>query len=248
VPNTVLTPSASGQTGVASGSQLVSQVARVVGGESEASIRVYAKDCINRVRIELNHHEFAFMKRTDAPITLVNGTKTYSLEAAFIKPAYARLIALDSTPYTDLDYYDEQSFAHLQPQQPDSRDLPLCYTLRNAFADGLITLFPTPGTTAASDYRLEVEYFARIPVITDDVNGPNMPEEVQNVLIIGGQAYLLREQQKESPACLQAFADFQRVKNLLITHARRFSEEKVRFRLGRERPRTWLGRTWNWPS
>lgn len=235
MPNTVLIPSASGQTGVTSGSRLVSQVARIAGGESEAEMRAFAVDCINRVRIELNHHEFAFMKRTDAPITLVNGTDTYSLEATFIKPAYARLITSDGMPYSDLKYYDEQSFAHLFPSQQNNRGLPTIYTLRNDFQDGLVTLYPIPDSGTASSKRLEMEYFARIPVITDDVNGPNLPEEVENVLVIGGQAYLMREQHKESPVTVQAFADYQRVKNLLITHVRRFSEERLRFHIGTER-------------
>lgn len=232
MPNTVLIPSGSGQTGVSIGSRLVSQVARIVGGESEPQVRVFAVDCINRVRIELNQHEFVFMKRTDAPITLINGTDTYSLESTFIKPAYARLITDDGMPYSDLEYYDEQRFAHLQTSQQDHRGLPTIYVLRNAFQDGLVTLYPIPDSSTASTKRLEVEYFARIPVITDDASGPNLPEEVENVLVIGGQAYLMREQHKESPATVQAFVDFQRVKNLLITHARRFSAEKPKFRIG----------------
>jgi hypothetical protein len=228
---TVLTASASGQTGIVSGSNLVTQVARMVGGESEGAIRAQALDCINRVRIELNQHDLGFMKTTDGAITLVDGTATYALESTFRKPVYASLVDASGTRTFDLDYYNDAIALHDQPDM-SATGRPQFYMLRNDFQDGLITLYPTPDATAASDDRLVVEYYARIEGIADSTDPVNLPEEVTNCLVVGGQAYMLRERDKVSPALGMAFADYQRIKALLMVDDRRIADERVRFRLG----------------
>lgn len=230
----VLTTTGSGQAGVSSGSDIISQVARIVGGEGEILIRQQAADCVNRVRIELNQYEFAFTKTTAPTVTLVNGTDTYALPTAFNRPSYARLIDAQGNPYRTLDYYDEHSYAHINQTQQNVTGLPLLYTLRNSFGDGLITLFPIPDSVAAANYRLVDEYYARIGAIADTPDPVNLPEECTNTLVVGGQAYLLREREKQSPVTAQAFTDYQRAKFLLVTWDRRFSEESGKFRL---RPR-----------
>jgi len=226
----VLTSSTSGQASVALGAKLVTQIARIVGGESENEIRAQALDCLNRVRIELNQHDWRFVKTTQSPITLSNGTATYSLDAAFRKPGYARLINTSAQAYKYLEYEDDVVFARRVEQQTESGE-PSWYTLRNDYEDGLISLYPIPNLSAATDYRLEVEYYARIAGFADDIeSGQALPEEVTNTLIIGGQAYILRERLKDSPIGMQAFADYQRCKTLLTTHDRRFTEARSRFR------------------
>jgi hypothetical protein len=223
------------QAGVGTGAALVTQIARICGGESENEIRSQALDCLNRVRRELNQHDWRFMKTTDDPITLVNGTATYALQSTFRKPSFAVLIDIDAQPRYTLDYLDDETGAHTDPDKT-STGLPVFYLLRNDYQDGLVTLYPTPDDSTATDFRLVVEYYARIGAFADSNESEVfVPEELANILIVGGQAYMLRERDKNSPAALQAFADYQRMKKLLLTDDRRVMDEKARFRLGTRR-------------
>src|SRR5882672_5159551 len=232
----VLTPTGSGQAGVTNGSDIVSQVARIAGGEGEMLLRQQALDCINRVRIELNQHELTFTKTTDATITLVIGQATYALSTQFNKPSYCITIDATGDRHQVLDFYDDQYFSHLTPSRSSQSGEPRIYALRNSFGDGFITVYPTPDSGTASTYRLVVEYFARIGAISDSPDPINLPEECTNVLVVGGQSYMLRERDKSSPVTVQAFADYQRTKNLLITWNRRYSEENMRMKIRPYRP------------
>lgn len=237
MPNAiVLTPTGSGQAGVTNGRDIVSQVARIAGGEGEVLIRQQALDCVNRVRIEINQHELTFTKTTDSPITLVTGTSTYSLSTQFNKPSYCVLIDASGFRFSNLDFYDDQYFSHLIPNQQPSNGIPRIYTLRNSFGDGLIGIYPTPDVSTAATYRLVVEFFARIGAISDTPDPIDLPEECTNTLVVGGQAYLLRERDKQSPVTTQAFVDYQRIKNLLITWNRRYSEENMKMKIRPYRP------------
>ncbi len=236
--SSVLTATASGQTGAGTGARLVTQIARCVGGESEGEIRAQALDCLNRVRIEMNQHDWRFMKRTDDPITLVDGTATYSLEAGFRKPSFAILIDAATVPAFELQYIDDATVAH-SFLTVSANAQPVYYLLRNDFEDGLVTLYPTPDNSTATNYRLSVEYYARIGAYSDtNESDIEVPEEITNVLVIGGQAYLMRDRGYNTPMATQAFMDYQRVKNLLLTDDRRVIDEKTRFRLAPRRVET----------
>jgi hypothetical protein len=228
--HSIVSPSGSGQPWVSTGGNLVTQIARCVGGESEEEVRGQALDCLNRARIELNQHDWRFMKRTDDPITLVDGTATYSLEATFHKPSYAYLIDSSALLVRTLENIDDAALYRRRDQPQPPSGIPIFYSLRNEFEDGLVTLYPTPDAGTASQNRLVVEYFARIGAFSDDNEAmQELPEEVTNVLVIGGQSYLLRERRGGSPEAAQSFADYQRTKMLLLTEDRRVADEQARF-------------------
>lgn len=228
------------QAGVGTGAQLVTQIARICGGESEGEIRAQALDCLNRVRRELNQHDWRFMKTTDAPITLVSGTATYALESTFRKPSFAYLIDSTGTQKFSLQYLDDETANSAEPDR-ETTGQPVFYMLRNDYQDGLVTFLPTPDDGTATDYRAVVEYFARIGAFSDtNESEVFIPEELANVLIIGGQYYMLNERDKGSPAAMRAFADYQRTKNLALVDDRRLTDERPRFRLN-VRPRQPFG-------
>lgn len=232
--------STAAQSGVGTGAQLVTQIARICGGESEGEIRTQALDCLNRVRRELNQHDWRFMKTTDAPITLVSGTSTYDLQSTFRKPSFAVLIDSAGDQKFDLEYLNDEMAAHSEPDKAQNGQ-PVFYLLRNDYQDGLVTLFPIPDDGTAADYRLVVEYYARIGAFADSNESEVfIPEELANVLILGGQAYMLREREKGSPVTMQAFADYQRAKNLALVDDRRLTDERPRFRIA-SRPRMPFG-------
>lgn len=234
--HTVITTTSSGQSAVGTGANLVTQIARIVGGESENPIRSQALDCLNRVRIELNQHDLRFMKRTDDPITLTDGTATYSLSSTFRKPSFAVLIDTEGNPQFSLDYMDDASSRRLDPNALSSSGQPVYYELRNDFEDGLVTLVPPPDDGTATDYRLVVEFYARIGAFSDTNEADvALPEEVTSCLVVGGQYEILAERDKTSPLIPFKFQDYQRRKKLLITHDRRNIDEHTKFRLGTRR-------------
>ena len=227
----VLTPTGSGQAGVLSGHDLVTQVAQISGVHGETLGRAQALDCLNRARIELNQYDWRFSKITASAITFVTGTRTYSLPTEFKKPGDARLIDAAGNGFRTLTFIDDIMSWRLDWQQSLS-GTPYYYHLRNEFGDGLIDVYPIPDTSTAANYRLNVEYYQRFGAFSDDPTCQlEMPEEATNALVLGGQAYLLRERDKGSPIVVQAFADYQRAVNLLKTFDRRITDDVTRFRL-----------------
>src|SRR5262245_50771236 len=231
----VITPTGSGQTGIDTGASLISQVARIVGGEGESLVRAQALDCLNRARIELNSYDWRFTKISAPTITLVSGTRTYSLPTAFKKPAYARLIDASGLGWKLLMFVDDVEGWRIDNRQDQSAE-PYWYHLRNEFDDGLIDLYPIPNLATTSVYRLKVEYYQRLGRFSDSDVELEMPEEATNALVLGGQAWLLRERDKNSPVVAQAFVDFQRAVALLRTADRRISDEMAHFRITPRRP------------
>jgi len=233
MPDTfVVSTSGGGQTRCDPGNKMTAAVARIVGGEDEPLVRGSATAAINRVRLRLNGMDWNFTKTQNAAITLVSGTETYSLATTFKKPSYAQLLDSNSKPDRALEYQDDAQFAHWYEDQDDTGE-PHYYSLRNAQEDGLIRVFPTPDAGAASTWTLRVEYFKRIPVIADNTDEVDLPEEVCNVFILGGQYYLLMEREKGSQMIPIARQDYEIAIAELKAYDRRITDDNPRFRLGR---------------
>lgn len=234
----VLGTSGGGQSTGPSGSDLIDQITAVVGGVDESNVRAQALDCLNRIRTRLNKREWHWTKATNANITLVDATQTYSLPGAFDRASFARLMTISTgKPSLDLEYKDDADFSHwLEPQTDTGK--PAYYMLRNAFSDGLISVFPVPDATTALTYSLQVEYYGRIAVFTDDsAVRSDFPEQVGDVLISGAQWCLLHERDRGNMTSVIAKRDeFLEVERLLIAWDRRNVDEKSRFYIGKQRP------------
>jgi hypothetical protein len=119
---------------------------------------------------------------TQSAITLVDGTATYSLDSAYKKPSKAVLIDTDSNEYAPLAYADWERFQEIGQQ--DKTGDPAIYTMKNAFVDGTVELYPVPDAGAASDYTLELTYFKRLALCTDSSSSTiNAPAEIEPWLI-----------------------------------------------------------------
>lgn len=233
MPNVVVPSSGGGQPGCESGSHLVDAVAAAVGGVDESNVRVQALDCVNRARNEINMHDWRFLKRSIASTAFVAGTSTYSLPTVFKSPSYFRLLDTTSKPFRDLVYIDDAAMTHSVPQQNLS-GTPTAYNLRNTFNDGLITFYPVPDSTAVSSFTWTGEYYTRITEITDDSTAlSSIPEEICNVLIAGGQYFLVSERHQDNANIVNhKWQDYQRVKNLALVNDRRMTDDRGdRFRL-----------------
>lgn len=233
MPNVVVTTIGGGQPGCESGAHLVDSVASCVGGVDETNVRVQALDCINRARSEINMHDWRFLKRTVASTAFSASTATYTLSTAFKSPSFFRILDANGKPYRDLQYLDDASMVHAVPQQTLTGP-PAAYSLRNTFNDGLITFYPVPDSTTAASYTWAGEFFTRVGTIVDDTTSlSDIPEEICNVLIAGGQYFLISEREKDNANIVNhKWQDYQRVKNLALVNDRRMSDDRgERFRL-----------------
>lgn len=230
----VVESSGSGQTDAGTGAAKVAEVARIVGGQDENEIRGQATDCLNRVRKHLNTFDWRFMKTNASNITLVSGTATYALPTNFKSPVYARLLDTNGKQDRELRYVPDEVLTHWVQDQ-ESTGQPVYYGLRNSYADGLITVYPTPGTGEATTWTLDVEYYARIPIITDDSSVIDLPEEANRVLTIGAQYELLLEREKTSPVIPLRRQDYLEALRDLKNFDRRVGDEQARFRIGPSR-------------
>lgn len=224
----VVTTSGSGQAGAGTGANKVTEVARIVGGQDESLIRTQALSCLNRTREHLNTRDWRFTKTNAANITLVNGTATYTLPTTFKAISYARLLDSNGKQDHELRYAADDAFTHSVTDQ-ETTGRPQFYLLRNSYDDGLITVYPTPDASAASTWTLDVEYYARIPVITDDSTQIDIPEEANRVLVLGGQYELLVEREKNSPIIPLRRLDYEQAIRDLVAFDRRVSDERARF-------------------
>jgi len=206
-------------------------VAEVIGGTGEGELRAQALNALNRVRQRMNKRDYRFMKKQQSAITLVDGTQTYSLDSAFKKPYFAILLDTSSQPDHTLTYKDDAAFAHWAEDQ-EQTGRPEWYTLRNHYDDGLISLYPVPDSSAAASWTLIVNYFGRIAVIQDTSAGIDLPEECEDVLVLGGQYFLLRDREKNSQALAAYRADFLEAERLLQVFDRNVADDFPRFRIG----------------
>jgi len=205
----------------------------VAGGVDEDNVRVEALGALNRCRNEINMHDWRFLKRSVGSTAFTAATATYSLPAAFKSPSFFRLIDSNSKPFRDLVYVDDATKVHASPQQTLSGP-PSIYSLRNSFNDGLITFYPVPDASTVTGYTWSGEYYTRIPYITDDSTAlSDIPDEMANVLVAGGQYYLVSERDKgNSPIVNHKWQDYQRIKHLALVNDRRMTDNTSdRFRL-----------------
>lgn len=232
MPAIVVSTSGGGQPGCSSGSHLVDSVASVIGGVDETNVRVQALDCINRARNEINMHDWRFLKRAVTSTAFMASTATYTLATTFKSPSFFRVLDSNGKPYRDLTYVDDISMTHAVPQQTQV-GVPTLYSLRNTFNDGLITFYPVPNASTVAGYTWAGEYYTRVAEITDDSTAlSSIPEEICNVIVAGGQYFLVAEREKANTPLLNLkLGDYQRVKNLALVNDRRMTDETARFRL-----------------
>lgn len=221
-----------GQPGSCSGAEMVSQVAAMCGGEDETGVRVRALKSLNGVRDELNMHDWRFLKKSVASTAFTASTSTYSLGGQFKSPGYFYVLDSNGKPFVDLDYVDDATVNHSIPQR-NITGVPTIYSLRNTFGDGLITFYPVPDATVTAGYTWAGEFYTRLGNITDDGNViAGIPDEICRVLVLGAQAYLLRELDRGSAQTTNAWSDFQRILNTALVNDRRMTDNTGdRFRL-----------------
>jgi len=110
------------------------------------------------------------------------------LAAGFYKEKLAYLVKTsDSSSSTPLQFVDWPTFRRLYSPDPDvPTDRPIAYSVQNIEGEGRVYLGPSPSSSTATDYTLTVEYYRRIPLLSE-TEQLVVPQEIENALLYGAQ-------------------------------------------------------------
>lgn len=165
---------------------LQDQVALILGRQLDEESLRRCGQFINRVIKELNTRPWKALLTTGTNISVVAGTRDYSLDSLFYKESKVQRLDDNSKPVYTLQYMDWEAFQSLLHQQADQA-APMMYSLRNTHTDGIISIYPIPD----KDYTLTVQYYARISLLTNADDSLTVPIEFENYIINKAQYYLL---------------------------------------------------------
>ena len=166
-------------------------VAKTLNAENQTKILDLAGDGIKRAILWTNlTGKFRFGSKQAADANLVAGTATVSLAADFFAVQEVQLIDTNGNVDSTLEYVPWGQFNVLEQKQ-DATGKPLYWTSRNTFDDSTITVYPTPDTSAATDYDVRVTYYERIQRPGADSDIIDAPQELGLVLCTYAESYVL---------------------------------------------------------
>lgn len=139
---------------------------------------------------DLNAFLFDFNKLSVSGITLTEGDETVPLPATFYKESTCTLIKTGDTIGEVLAYIPYVHFVKLKATRyPTRPDIPFWYSLRNVEREGLLYLWPPPNADVAANYTLILEYYRRVPLVSEE-DPLVVPREVQSYLMYNAQKRL----------------------------------------------------------
>ena len=160
------------------------ELTRPFNDSDEVTLKL-AGDCLNQAIRKLNRKLWSWEVYTADNISVTSGTETYALPQPFKKPLSAYFLEsgrehkrLLHVPLETL--YGEYDLKH------DAE--PTCYTLKNVFETGQITLWPRP----SSAYTLRVHYYRRTPILRNDTEPAEFPPEAEGALLAEAMYQMMR--------------------------------------------------------
>lgn len=164
--------------------EMKSELARPYNANDETALAI-AGDAINAAIRRYNRRLWPWDILTDT-LSFDADEDTQPISLTFKKPLAAHI--LDSSRKNKrLAYEPYESFVESYDLKQDGQ--PVIYTMKNVFRDGLLTVWPRP----QSAYTIEVDYYARIPLMKQDddpYEGP--PESEEAVMAEADYIYLSR--------------------------------------------------------
>ena len=193
-----------------------------VGGRNKASVLEAAGRAINEAIDRFNARNLTQMgSETQADMDLVDGTATYSLATTFFAMRDVQLIDTDSNVRYRLDYVPWEQW-NKQEYNQDKTGRPRYWTARNSFDDGQIIVYPTPDSTAATDYDLRITNFERCDRLNSDSDILDMPRELGPALCwYGGWKLLVLKKGAGHPDTRLARAEWEQWFRDFMTSANR---------------------------
>ena len=132
---------------------------------------------------------FSFARKAASDANLTNGTATYNLPSDFFAIDQVQQIDTDGDPQYTLDFIPWARF-NITYNSQDDTGRPTIWTLRSAYEDETIRLYPVPDSAAATDWDLRLNYYRRITVPTQESDLITGPEELEVPLCLYAESYV----------------------------------------------------------
>lgn len=168
---------------------LVNKVASLygieVGYDSELGQR--ALEWLDDSVRDLNMGLYEFNKVSQTGIVLTAAQQYVAAATEIYRPYIAYLVRTsDSMAHGPLTGMDWPDFKRNYPDAVNTSQ-PISYATFNYESEGRVYLGPTPDTDTANGFTLSIDYYRRIPKVSDVAGGDalNVPEEVEVPLLYG---------------------------------------------------------------
>src|SRR3990172_171322 len=187
---------------------LVAQVASLYGVQDDTEMEALAVTSLNGAVDDANMHLWEFNKQEESGIVMTAGQAHVEITDNVYREVLAFIVkASDSTVQQHLTFLPWVDFQR-QWGVPTSEGTPLWYSYFNLHRTGQIHLAPTPPaspSTFATDYTLTVQYYRRMPHVSDE-DPLYVPREVEQLLVYGGQKRMGMQLQGPSHPDVMALA------------------------------------------
>lgn len=146
------------------------KIGALADGQSASATQITrAAQALNSVVTYLQTKGMPLWKRTETAVTLVDGTATYTIDDA-VKIAGVYVVSGDTQwALAERSRYDQLSLP------TTDGGVPVNYSATPSLNDYLVTVWPTPDSTAASNYSLVVVSQKKFDTFTASSENPDFP-------------------------------------------------------------------------
>lgn len=172
---------------------IISAALRKIGaladGQTASSTQLTnGQEALNSLAVRFQTLGMPLWKRAQYSLTLVNGTATYTIgvgqttNTAFPIKLHSAVLRHTSGSVQDMIRVSREEFNLLTTA---STGKPVEYTYQPLVNYGVLKVWPTPDSTTASSYTMELTYTAPVQGFTSSAETPDFPQEWQLALIYG---------------------------------------------------------------
>jgi len=212
-------------------SDLTNQVVDLYGLVGDTELETVALRFLDDAVDDMNTHLWEFNKIMETGVVMTANQSWVALSAPFYREVAAFVVnTSDGASWPHLAFLPWIEFQRLYGV-PNEQGPPQVYSYFNTHREGKIYLAPRPDTSTAANATLTLEYYRRIPRVSDE-DPLQVPREIEQLLIYGAQkrmAMHLVGASNPDVAALQA------LETLALDNLRgvdkRSPDERLRFRL-----------------
>lgn len=173
-------------------SQLIEDVCAEYGWDTtDSELRNRAIRFLDAAVKDLNTGLFEFNKIVETGVLPVEGQQWVQLGSGVHRLSQIYLVHNSNGDEPPMGILPYDHFKRLY-YRTDKTGKPFVASTYNISSDGRVYLYYIPDATTASDYTISVEYFIRIPLISEIAEGASLaiPQEMENVILYNAQKRL----------------------------------------------------------
>jgi hypothetical protein len=168
---------------------LIAKVCALYGFSTEdPDLTLRAVEWLDDSIKDLNHNVWENTKVIETDITMTSAQQWVLLATTYYKESQAYLEHNTTGDQSPMKFLPWVHFKRYYPSTDTTQPgVPSIYTIFNDQREGKIYLYPIPDSGTIANYKLSVEYYQRLPLISTLGGGesPEIPEEFENVILYG---------------------------------------------------------------